>query len=351
MNNVNLKWLQRKLFPNWYHSLLTLLALYFLYLIIPPILKWSILDANFIGDGPTACTSGGACWVFIRMRFDQFMYGFYPRDLLWRINITYIIFILCIITLIAAPKFYKKCTLVFLLTAFPIIAFFLYYGGIFGLDVIDTYSWGGLHLTLLMAVTSIIFSLPIGILLALCMRSSLPVTRILSIAFTELWHGVPLISVLFMASVLLPMFFAQDVYIDRVLRALVGITLFYSAYMAEVIRGGLRALPQGQYEAVQTLGFKYFTGLYLVILPQVLKNVIPGIVHIFVNLFKDTTLISLIGLFDLLGMVQAASDDPRWQDYGLEGYLFAAFVYWLFCYSMSRYSVYLEYKLNVGHKK
>lgn len=350
MNKQIKNWLRHNLFISTRHTILTLIATYCLYLILPTILKWLIFDANFAGNGPEACTSGGACWVFIRMRFNQFMYGFYPRDLQWRINLSYIIGIVGVISFVLANKTYKKWCALFLFVLFPCIAFILYHGNIFGLEEVDTYSWGGLHLTLVIAITSITCSLPIGILLALCRRSHLLTARIISIAFIELWRGVPLISVLFMASVLIPMFFSPGVHLDKVLRALIGITLFFSAYMAEVVRGGLQAIPKGQFEAANSLGFNYFHTMGFIILPQALKMVIPGIVNIFIGLFKDTTLILIIGLFDFLGMIQASSADPKWLPYGLEGYIFAAFVYWVFCFIISRYSIYLEHKLNVGHR-
>lgn len=350
MKHKYLIWLHNNLFLTWPNALFTIVSLVLIFYAVPPILNWTIFNANFVGSGPEACTSGGACWVFVRMRFDQFMYGFYPRDLIWRINLSYVIFIVAALLGVLGPKLYRKWAGIFLLFIFPIIAFYLYKGGIFGLEPVDTYSWGGLHLTLVIAVISIICSLPIGILLALGRRSPMPIIRAMSIMFIELWRGVPLISVLFMASVLIPIFFSGDVHFDKVLRALIGITLFYSAYMAEVVRGGLDALPKAQSEAAQALGFRYIPSLYLIILPQAIKIVIPGIVNNFIGLFKDTTLILIVGLFDFLGMVQAANEDPRWIAYGLEGYVFAAFVYWLFCFLMSRYSVYLEHKLNVGHK-
>lgn len=348
--NRRLLWLRHNLFQTWHDTLFTLLALSLISVILPTLLDWFILKATFRGTGPEACTSSGACWVFVRMRFNQFMYGFYPRDLQWRIDLSYLIAIVNIIACFTTPKRYSKWLLIFLFLVFPWVAFILYYGGIFGLEAVDTYSWGGLHVTLVVAITSIICSLPIGILLALSRRSKLPVARFLSMLFVELWHGVPLISVLFMASVLIPMFFSPDLHLDKLLRALIGITLFYSAYMAEVIRTGLEGLPRGQYEAAHALGFRYGPTNFLIILPQALKNVIPDILNIFVAVFKNTTLISIIGLYDFLGMIQSANDDPKWLAYGLEGYAFAAFGYWIFCFLMSRYSIYLERHLNHGRR-
>lgn len=340
MNKIIL-WLRNNLFSTWYDTIFTVAILYLLYIIIPPSVTWLLFDANFLGTGPESCTSGGACWVFVKMRLNQFLFGYYPRDLQWRITLSYIIGIIFLIYFLRAAKHQKNLRAILLFIGFPIIAFILYHGGIFGLEEVDTYSWGGLHLTLVIGLASIILSIPLGILLALARQSKLPVVNVVSATFIELWRGVPLVSILFMASFLIPIFFTTGLHIDKVLRALVGITLFSSAYMAEIIRGGLDNLPKGQYEAAKALGFKYFNGLYFIILPQVLSEVIPGLVNIVVRIFKDTTLVSIIGLFDFLGMVQAANEDPKWLAYGLEGYIFAAFAFWVFCYLMTRYSKHL----------
>jgi general L-amino acid transport system permease protein len=238
-------------------------------------------------------------------------------------------------------------TLVF---GYPVLAYVLFYGGWFGLTVVETHRWGGLMLTLVLAVVGMVLSLPLGILLALGRRSQMPVVRAACVTYIELWRGVPLITVLFMASVMLPLFLPEGVTLDKLLRAMIGIVLFQAAYMAEVVRGGLQAIPKGQYEAAEALGLDYWQGMGLIILPQALKLVIPGIVNTFIALFKDTTLVLIIGLFDLLGIVQQAFADPKWLGYSVEGYLFAGLVYWAFCFSMSRYSQALERELHRGHE-
>ena len=235
------------------------------------------------------------------------------------------------------------------MTLFPFIAFFLLYGGSFGLEVVETHKWGGLSLTLVLALVGIVASLPIGIFLALGRRSEMTAVRSFCTVFIEMWRGVPLITILFMASVMLPLFVPEEIDFDKLLRALIGITLFQSAYMAEVIRGGLQAIPKGQYEAADALGLSYWKKMGLIVLPQALKIMIPGIVNTFIALFKDTSLVLIIGLFDLLAIVQAALSDPKWLGYSIEGYAFVAFVFWIFCFSMSRYSQYLERKLHTGH--
>lgn len=245
-----------------------------------------------------------------------------------------------------------KAWIAFLLIfIYPFIAFFLWVGDGYWLEYVETSKWGGLFLTLVVAGTGIAVSLPIGIVFALGRRSDMPAIRTVSIAFIELWRGVPLITVLFMSSVMLPLFLPEGVNFDKLLRALIGVALFQAAYMAEVVRGGLQAIPKGQYEAAAAMGLGYWQMMRLIILPQALKLVIPGIVNTFIGLFKDTTLVLIIGLFDLLGIVQAATTDPKWLGMAVEGYVFCAFVFWMFCFSMSRYSMYIERKLHTGHKR
>ena len=344
-------WLHRNLFSSALNAALTLGALYLLWLSLPPLIQWGLIDADWIGTSRDDCTSDGACWVFIGTRLNQFMYGFYPDAEQWRVNLG-----LALLAVLMAPLFFTRfrhkwplgLTLVF---GYPVLAYLLFYGGVFGLPEVETYQWGGLMLTLVLAVVGMVLSLPLGILLALGRRSQMPVVRAACITFIELWRGVPLITVLFMASVMLPLFLPEGATLDKLLRAMIGIVLFQSAYMAEVVRGGLQAIPKGQYEAAEALGLGFWRGMGLIILPQALKLVIPGIVNTFIALFKDTTLVLIIGLFDLLGIVQQAFADPNWLGYSVEGYLFAGFVYWAFCFSMSRYSQALEQELHRGHAR
>ncbi len=223
----------------------------------------------------------------------------------------------------------------------------------FGLTPVETSQWGGLLVTLVVAITGIVASLPLGILLALGRRSEMPAVRVFSVVFIEVWRGVPLITVLFMASVMLPLFLPAGVNFDKLLRCLIGVALFSSAYMAEVVRGGLQAIPKGQYEAADALGLTYWQSMGLIILPQALKIVIPGIVNTFIGLFKDTTLVSIIGLFDLLGIVQSGFQDPKWASpqTGSSGYFAAAVIFWMFCFLMSRYSQFMERQLTTTHRR
>jgi general L-amino acid transport system permease protein len=234
-----------------------------------------------------------------------------------------------------------------------LIAWGILYGGIFGLPVVETSQWGGFILTLVIALLGIIASLPLGILLALGRRSNMPIIRSVCVVFIEFWRGVPLITVLFMAAYVLPLFFPSGMNFDQLLRALIGVALFSAAYMAEVVRGGLQSLNKGQYEAADSLGLSYWRSMRLIILPQALKAVIPGIVNTFIGLFKDTTLVLIIGLLDLLGMVNAAIADPNWsiRSVPTTGYAFVAITFFIFCYGMSRYSRFVEEKLNKGHKR
>jgi len=250
------------------------------------------------------------------------------------------------------PRFsYKAALGVMLLVVFPPLCVYLFSGGALGLETVETPLWGGLFLTLVIALSGIVASLPLGVLLALGRRSNMPVVKSVCVVFIELWRGVPLITVLFMASVMFPLFMPEGVNFDKLLRALLGVMFFASAYMAEVVRGGLQAIPKGQYEAADALGLSYWKSMGLVILPQALKIVIPGVVNTFIGLFKDTTLVLIIGLFDFLGMAQAVSTNPDWLGFYVEGYIFVAFGFFLFCFGMSRYSLYLERKLETGHRR
>jgi general L-amino acid transport system permease protein len=278
------------------------------------------------------------------------MYGFYPPDERWRVTLAFAILVVGVIPLFVSG-FRPKVTLgAVLLLVYPVVAFILFHGGVLGLREGETPLWGGLFLTLVLAGVGIVASMPLGVLLALGRRSDMPVVRMLCIGFIELIRAVPLITVLFMASVMLPLFLPEGVNFDKLLRALVGIVLFSAAYMAEVVRGGLQAIPNGQYEAAKALGLNYAKMTGLVILPQALKIAIPGIVNNFISLFKDTTLVLIIGLFDLLGMVQSALSDAAWLGFALEGYVFAACCFWIFCFGMSRYSMHIERKLDTGKR-
>ena len=329
-----------------FNALLTLLVIFALIKYIPPLLNWFVFDANFAGNTKEDCTSGGACWVFVKVWLNRFVYGLYPDTEQWRINTAFLTLFLLVGASFFVPQKFKKYIIIFLLFVYPIIGLKLISGGDFGLKYVETGAWGGLSLTFIVSAFALILCFPIGTILALGRRSNLPAIRYTSIGFIELWRGVPLITVLFMSAVMFPMFLPDGTYVDKLIRVLIAITLFEAAYMAEVVRGGLQALPKGQYEAAKSLGMGYWKMHFLIILPQALKLVIPGIANTFLALVKDTPLIFVVGLLELAGMVNLAKTNPKWLGMAMEGYVFAGLVFWVICYVMSRYSQNLEKKLK-----
>ena len=315
---------------------------------VPPLLNWLIFDATIVGDTKEACTGGGACWVYIKVWFNRFMYGMYPNEEQWRVNVTLIAVLVFMAAGFFVPTRLRNYLSLYYTILLPIISFILIYfiisGGSFGLVWVETGAWGGLSLTFMVSFFSLIFCFPLGMMLALGRRSNLPIIKYSSLSFIEFWRGVPLITVLFMSAVMFPMFLPEGTYIDKLIRVVVAITLFEAAYTAEVIRGGLQALPRGQYDAAKSLGMGYWRMHVFVILPQALKLVIPGIANTFLALIKDTPLIFVVGLLELVGMLNLAKTNPKWLVFSMEGYVFAGIIFWIICYSMSRYSQNLELK-------
>lgn len=455
-------WLRKNLFPTPGNALLTFLCIAILIVTLLPLIRWSLINATWLGDSRGVCDqaaaggSAGACWVFVKVRLGVFMYGFYPLAERWRVNFTLIVLTVALLPILAPallskitrqmvvylaasiivflfygliPATFIACYLlapfvlarlfrgkpfielfgsqalatvtglalavagagivyaaligvddkaagaisltafvltlfllfisrltsagwrwVFLFTVYPVFAFFMLIGDVFGLPLVETHFWGGLFLTLVVAGTGMATALPIGILLALGRRSTLPVIKTLCVAFIEFIRGVPLVSVLFMASVMFPLFLPENVTFDKLLRALIGVSFFYAAYMAEVVRGGLQAIPKGQFEAAMALGWTYWKMMSLIIIPQTLRLVIPGLANNFLSLLKDTTLVAVIGLLDLLGVAKASMADSEWLGFTKEAYIFAAVVFWIFCFAISRYSVYLEKTYYTGQQ-
>lgn len=426
-------WMRKNLFLNIPNTILTLFALYILYLTIPGIIQWVFTDAVWSGEDRLACATvaqGGvlpegwnaACWPYVGAYLKLFIYGRYPDAEIWRVNIVLVMFFVGLIPLLIPNLPFKRENLIFMLIAFPVASFVLLSGGNlnlngfllpealiapselkfwldflivtiilcaaigaymkatdtdpkpavvitalvmaalavilfvmsvdFGLEPVETDRWGGFVMTLVIAVTGIVAALPLGILLALGRRSDMPAVSLFSVIFIEFWRGIPLITVLFMSSVMLPLFLPDGVTFDKLLRALIGVALFSSAYMAEVVRGGLQALPKGQYEGAMAVGLNYWQSMRLIIMPQALKIVIPGIVNTFIGLFKDTTLVSIIGLLDFLGMINLSHSDSTWATpvQAMTSYVFCAFIFFLFCFGMSRYSIYMEDRLNTSHR-
>ncbi|MEP7172417.1 MAG: amino acid ABC transporter permease [Aestuariivirga sp.] len=470
-------WIIANLFPTIGNGIVSILAGAFLVWIGWGVLDWALFSAVWSGENREVCAveGAGACWPFVYSRFAQWIYGFYPIDQRWRVNICFLVGAAALIPMLMPSMPYKKWNALFLLIAYPLITLILLTGGHFtmsaaaflnafillalaatflplvafgieegiqsnrigfglagfgilvwlasvvigssiwhsalgsfspgsigaaifigaggllgigqlfgagnssgqaalrnwliaaavlfglmlilkmdfGLQEVETSQWGGLLVTLVVAITGIVASLPLGILLALGRRSKMPIVKTFSVIFIEAWRGVPLITVLFMASVMLPLFLPEGVNFDKLMRALIGVALFSSAYMAEVVRGGLQAIPKGQYEAAQALGLSYWKLMSFIVLPQALKIVIPGIVNSFISLFKDTTLVSIVGLFDLLNIASTTSNDAKWASpqTGATAYFTAAMIFWIFCFSMSRYSLFIERRLNTGHKR
>ena len=364
-----LGWMRKNLFASISDTVLTLLGVLIVLWAAPQLYGFLIGNAVWVAENGEACrvAGTGACWAYIWDRADFFVYGFYPIDkrfadwpgvwstLLgyWRINLVFLVGLVLLIPLLTPKVPFKVANALLFFIPFPVFVFFMLTGGVFGLEAVPTEKWGGLTITLIIGLVGIITSLPLGILLALGRQSKLPIIRIASVMFIELWRSVPLITVLFMASIMLPLFAPEGVTVDKLLRALIGVALFNSAYMAEVVRGGLQAMPRGQYEAASALGLNYWKRMILIILPQALKYVIPGIVNTFISLFKDTSLVSIVGIFDLLKTVQSSTADLNWTSptQAITGYVFCAAVFWVFCFSMSRYSRSMERRLETGHKR
>ncbi len=344
-------WVRQNLLSSPSNIVMTAVSIWLLYIIVPPTLDWLLFDAAFTGADRNECRAqaGGACWAFISERFRLFTYGFYPIEERWRVNLSFILLPAALIPVLYDRLPLRKYGLCFSMS-FPLIVGWLLLGG-FGLEPVATDEFGGFMLTLVIGVTGIAFSLPIGILLALGRQSQLPIIRLLCVGFIEFIRGVPLITLLFVASTMLNYFLPKGTTFDLLLRVLIMVTLFASAYMAEVIRGGLQAIPKGQTEAADAMGLKYWQSMRLIVLPQALKISIPGIVNTFIGLYKDTTLVIVIGLLDPLGIGRSSLADTKWTGLSNEVYLFVAIFFFISCFGMARYSLYLENKLHTGHQR
>lgn len=348
--NAFVGWARENLFSSVGSTILTLLSLLVLWQAIPPLIHWAITAAVWTGNDPAACKAAeGACWAFVHEKYRFIFFGLYPFAEHWRPVLAMALFIV-LIALSCYPPFWRR----WLAIAWPVVLVLcavLMWGGVLGLTFVPTDQWGGLPLTLILAAVGMIGSFPLAILLALGRRSELPAIRAVCVGFIEFVRGVPLISVLFMASVMFPLFLPEGVTVNKLLRAQVGIILFTAAYLAEAVRGGLQAVPRGQYEAADALGLGYWQKTGLIVLPQALKVAIPPLVNQFISMFKDTSLVIIIGLFDLLTTAKTALADPQWRPFFIESYVFVALIYWAFCFFMSRYSLFIEGRLAVGHKR
>jgi len=355
-----LGWIRENLFSSFGNTALTLICIAFVAWVAPPLLRFLVFDAVWSGSDREACLASpqlpepGACWAFVRTWFSYFIYGFYPLGERWRVDVFFAALAFGIVWLawLSAPR--RDLGALYFFIVLPILSYVLLSGApLLGLADVTTSLWGGVLVTIVVATVGIVASLPLGILLALARRSSIPVIKVLAVMFIEFVRGVPLITVLFMASVMLPLFVPEAFAPDKLVRALIGVALFASANMAEVVRGGLIAIPRGQYEAAQALGLSYWRMMALVILPQALRVTLPNIVNTFIALFKDTTLVFIVGIFDFLRTIEAARIDPHWATptISVTGYAFAALFYFICCYGMSRYARNVEARLARAHRR
>ncbi|MBL6596608.1 MAG: amino acid ABC transporter permease [Candidatus Puniceispirillum sp.] len=344
-------WLRQNLFYNLTNSLMTIFTVVLLWLLVSSASGWFVIDAVMQAGSKQECLKidSGACWAVIGKRIEQFMFGFYPEAERWRPLVCFLLLFVAIGPLLL-PSFPARRQMLWFSAIYPVLTGVLLLGGAFGLPPVKTALFGGFMLTLIVGVTGIAASLPLGILLALGRQSKLLAVRTLSVMFIEFMRGVPLITLLFVASTMLNYFLPPGTHFDLLLRVLIMVTFFSAAYIAEVIRGGLQAIPAGQYEAAQSIGLNYWQTTRLVTLPQALKISIPGIVNTFIGLYKDTTLVIVIGLLDPLGIGRAALADANWNGLSNEIYLFVALFFFVSCFAMSRYSLWLEKRLATEHR-
>ncbi|KAA6404749.1 amino acid ABC transporter permease [Candidatus Tokpelaia sp.] len=353
--NRLLLWLKRNLCASPLQIALTIIALLLILYSIVPFIRWALIDAVWQGENRHACTTllqgglradnwSGACWAFVRANFSQFIYGFYPVAERWRVIATFALALLTAVPLLTPAVPHKFINAGIALILVPLIGGVLLVGGVFGLPFVDTSLWGGLMVTLIIAYCSIILSLPLGIMLALGRRCKMAALRLFCVAFIELLRGIPLVALLFIASVLFPLFLPQGMNFDKFLRALIAVALFTSVYIAETIRGGLQAVPKSQYEAAASLGFTYPFAMAFILLPQAVRLVIPALVNVLIGMFKETSLVYIISMYDLLGIVRSASMQANWitPQTPATGLIFAGLVFWFFCFALSLYARFLE---------
>lgn len=340
-------WLRQNLFSSWQSSLATVLIVAGLLWAIPKFLDWAIFSANVSGLTQDACTKDGACWVFIRAWSKQFFYGSYPAEETWRVNACLLALVAIIVLSLVLPKSLKTKVSSVLFLALPFVGLLLLDGRAFGLPFVSTDFWGGFTLNVLLAAASIIIAFPLSMLWALGRRSEMPFARSVSIVLIEFFRGVPVLALFFMGSVMLPLFFSEGTNVDKLIRVWIVLVLFMAGYMAEVFRGGFQAIPKGQYEAADSLGLGYWQKNALIIFPQVIKISMPNILATFVMLFKNTTFLLIIGIFEVLSTAQTALSNSNWLGgHATEAYLFVAVVFWVCCYSMSMIASHIERKLD-----
>lgn len=342
-----LKWIRENLFSNLFNGILTLLAGWALFITIPDIIKWAFTESVWRVENPAACReAGGACWAVVGEKYRVILFGTFPYDEHWRgAGAITIIIVMALVSSIRRLWSYR---LFYAWLAALVVVLILMLGGIFGLESTGTHMWGGLPLTLILFVGTVVGGLPLAIVLALGRRSELPAIKALSIGIIEITRGLPLVTILFMASMMFPLFMPEGFNVNKFVRAQIAMMVFFGAYGAEIIRGGLQAIPLGQYEASDAIGLSYWQKTRKVILPQAIRIVIPALMNDIIRAFKNTTFISIIGLFDILGATSTSLEDPLWVRYSVEAYIFIFLLYFVFCYCMSKYSQRVEKHLNKG---
>lgn len=344
-----LTWIRQRLFATPLDAVISLVCLFIVWRLSVPLVHWLLLDATWSGTSRDDCKGSGACWVFVRMRFGQFMYGQYPMAERWRVDLVGLLWVAVTLALSLPRLPYRRVATLVAAVLLPPIGLVLLHGGWgTGLRLVETREWGGLMLTLFLTVYAGLIAIPLGILLAMGRQSRLPLVRFGSIVFIEFWRGVPIIAVIFLASLLLPLIMPAGFDVDRLARAVIGLAFVIAAYMAEAVRGGLQALPAGQAEAAQALGLGYWRIQRMIVLPQALRIALPAMTNEVIALFKNTTLVLIVSIFDLLGIAQAALADPAWVGMNMEAYVFAGAIYWFACFALSQWSRRREQRLQIA---
>lgn len=342
------EWLKNGLFGTRFNAVVTVLTVAALVWIVPPLLRWTILDATWSGTSADCAARDGACWAFVGAKFRFFLFAFYPPELQWRPALV-IVVLIGLLGLTAIPRFWRR-ELLFVWPSGIVLCWLLMAGAGFGQPV-SSNQWGGLPVTLLVWTVCFAASLPLAVLLALARRSSMAGLRLLSVGYIELMRGIPMVAILYVAMLILPMALPAGQGMDKTLRAMIMVALFWTAYTAEVMRGGLQAIPPGQEEAAAALGFGYWRTMQLVVLPQAFRVVIPGLVNLAIGFLLATSLLAVIGVFDLLNAAKASTTDPAWLGFYDEAYLIVAVIYFVFGYGGSRYSLWLERHLGASERK
>ena len=344
-------WARNNLFSSVGNTFATVVVIAILGSTLPTMLDWLFFSANWSGETQDACTNDGACWVFVQAWSQQLFYGSYPEGEIWRINLCLSLLAIILVASYKIKKGHREKITIPLFLALPFISILILDGSYLGLEEVTTDLWGGFSLNIMLAAASIIVAFPLGFLWALGRRSHMPFARSISVVLIEFFRGVPVLALFFMGSVMLPLFFPEGTNVDKLIRVWIVLILFMSGYMAEVFRGGFNAIPQGQYEAADSLGLGYWQKTLLIVLPQVIKVSMPNILATFVMLFKNTTFLLIIGIFEMLSTTQTALSNSHWLGgHAEEGYIFVATIFWIVCFSMSLVATSIERKLNTDHK-